>query len=50
MLKELNKIRLSLKTNYKGSVSFTPLWDKFYEAEQNRKFKNKWEKVKASKR
>lgn len=45
MLKELNKIRLSLKSN-KLSASYTPLWDAFYVNEQNRKFKNKWDKIK----
>ena len=48
MLKELNKIRVSLKSN-KLSASFTPLWDEFYVNEQNRKFKNKWNKIKGLK-
>jgi len=46
MLKELNKIRMSLKAN-KVSVGLTPLWDQFYVKEQNRKFKNKWDKIKS---
>jgi hypothetical protein len=25
---------------------FTPLWDTYYESSQNKKFKNKWDKVK----
>ena len=25
---------------------FTPLWDSYYNTAQNKKFKNKWEKVK----
>jgi len=45
MLKELNKIRTGLKAA-QTSVSNTPLWDQFYIKEQNRKFKNKWDKVK----
>ena len=45
MLKELNKIRTGLKAT-KASLSNTPLWDQFYVKEQNRKFKNKWDKVK----
>jgi hypothetical protein len=45
MLKELNKIRMNLKPNriYGG---MTPLWDEYYVKAQNKKFKNKWEKVK----
>lgn len=49
MRKELNKIRMNLKSK-KLATSFTPLWDEFYIAEQNRKFKNKWDKIKASRR
>lgn len=45
MREELNKIKTGLKAA-KNSVSNTPLWDQFYITEQNRKFKNKWEKVK----
>ncbi len=45
MLKELNKIRMSLKANkiYSG---MTPLWDEYYTEAQNIKFKNKWDQVK----
>ncbi len=45
MLKELNKIRMSLKAN-KIYGGMTPLWDDFYLTSQNVKFKNKWDKVK----
>lgn len=50
MLKELNKVRTSLKKTNRFSASLTPLWDKFYQAEQNRKFKNKWDKIKTANR
>lgn len=45
MLKELNKIRTSIKANkiYSG---MTPLWDEYYVKAQNKKFKNKWDKIK----
>jgi hypothetical protein len=45
MLKDLNKIRMSLQNNriYGG---MTPLWDEYYVKAQNNKFKNKWEKIK----
>lgn len=46
MLKDLNKIRMSLKSN-KIHGGMTPLWDEFYVKSQNRKFRNKWEKVKS---
>jgi hypothetical protein len=48
MLKDLNKIRMSLKAN-KIYCGMTPLWDEYYVDAQNKKFKNKWEKVKNSK-
>jgi hypothetical protein len=47
MLKELNKARISLQANknyhYAG---MTPLWDEFYVKAQNKKFKNKWDRIK----
>lgn len=46
MLKELNKIRTGLKASKTSNTMLTPLWDQFYIKEQNRKFKNKWDKVK----
>ncbi len=45
MLRELNKIRMSLKAS-KVYSGMTPLWDEYYEQAQNKKFKNKWDKVK----
>ncbi|HKL04048.1 MAG TPA: hypothetical protein VJ911_10240 [Cryomorphaceae bacterium] len=45
MLKDLNKVRMSLKSN-KIYGGMTPLWDEYYVKAQNKKFKNKWEKVK----
>ncbi len=44
MLKELNKIRMSLKAN-KVYGGMTPLWDEFYIKSQNQKFKNRWDKL-----
>jgi hypothetical protein len=48
MLKDLNRIRMSLKDN-KIYGGMTPLWDEFYVKSQNQKFRNKWEKVKREK-
>lgn len=47
MLKDLNKTRMDLKAN-KIYGGMTPLWDEYYVKAQNRKFKNKWDKVKSS--
>lgn len=46
MLKELNKIRTSMKAN-KTYSGMTPLWDEYYVKAQNKKFKNKWDKIKS---
>ncbi len=48
MLKDLNKIRMSIKSN-QYSVGMTPIWDEFYEQAQNKKFKNKWDKIRKQK-
>lgn len=45
MLKDLNKIRMSLKAD-KIYGGMTPLWDEYYVKSQNQKFRNKWDKVK----
>lgn len=45
MLKNLSRMRVGLKTDHEYA-GMTPLWDAFYIKEQNRKFKNKWEKIK----
>ncbi|GEM_PF-2429228 len=46
MLKDFNKTRMNVPKVgvYCGT---TPLWDEFYVKSQNRKFKNKWDKIKA---
>lgn len=45
MRRELTKIRAGLKKEISYATA-TPLWDAFYVKEQNRKFKNKWDKIK----
>lgn len=45
MLREINKVRVGIKKEINYATT-TPLWDAFYIKEQNRKFKNKWDKIK----
>jgi len=33
-------------SDFLNYFDYTPLWDNYYESSQNRKFKNKWDKVK----
>lgn len=45
MIQDLTKTRAGLKREIIYATA-TPLWDAFYIKEQNRKFKNKWDKIK----
>lgn len=37
---------VQVNEDFLNLYGFTPLWDTYYENSQNKKFKNKWDKVK----
>lgn len=49
MLKTAHNSQLASQNGPVNNVT-TPLWDEFYLKSQNRKFKNKWDKIKAENR
>ena len=45
MINSLNKSKKARDLQWLYSAE-TPLWDSYYQREQNKKFRNKWERIK----